>query len=60
VTRATLTIAGIGAIFVIACFVAVLVVHSIILLGRLLLIALLACVVISISRVFGARRGVPK
>jgi hypothetical protein len=40
--------------------VAVMVVHSIILLVRLLLIALLAFVVISISRVFGARRGVPK
>jgi len=57
-TRATLALAGIGAVFVIAAFVSVLVVHSIILLVRLMLIALVAFAVISVSRLFGGRQGV--
>jgi hypothetical protein len=56
-TRTTLIIAAIAAAFFIASFVSVLVVHSIILFMRLALIAALALVVASISRVFSSRAG---
>jgi len=56
-TRTTISLAAITAVFCIVAFFCVLVIHSILLLIRLSLIAALACFIIGISRAFTGRAG---